>query len=545
MTRALEEALLQHFMCQKLEISYAIYKPFPFFEGLRDKSFITENTYRESLEACRNLVPVSNVVYNILTKLEKTFHLSLLEMLFSQINLREYPNLMKIFKSFRSVVSSCGGGNRNTLTLLEVPANPAERSSRQNLLPLLPPQHPPLRHPNSTPRVSEPRASQQHSARVLGEPSRPVGSAKAFSTIIQKGRTTPEDSQQMPNTSVQASSDNLTSQKKGKEDAQEMPHAPAAHVSGKKRKRTVQSPPRKRQQKKSLPRGTTSPGHRTQEKLQVVNQVTQMKNDSTRISTVMTRAQKSKPERAQTSGPEEISDDSSEMNEGKRPQEPPSTLRKIIQDHLDKAGSRLSLGKSPGEKQKKRKKCSWSNSKRKQKKNPPRETTSPGRRTQEKLQVVDQVTQRKNDSTRISKIMTRAQKAKTECAQASGPEETKMKTDVCSSSTRSCQKTIPQKKKNNADTVDFHSPELPVTCGGAKGVLYKEKMEKGPSEKCIQNEEGVWFTPREFEIEGKGTRSKHWKRNVLCGGKTLGHLIEVGLLFCPPRISLKRELNSR
>ncbi|XP_019512604.1 PREDICTED: sp110 nuclear body protein [Hipposideros armiger] len=511
MTRALEEALLQHFMCQKLEISYAIYKPFPFFEGLRDKSFITENTYRESLEACRNLVPVSNVVYNILTKLEKTFHLSLLEMLFSQINLREYPNLMKIFKSFRSVVSSCGGGNRNTLTLLEVPANQAERSSRQNLLPLLPPQHPPLRHPNSTPRVSEPRASQQHSARVLGEPSRPVGSAKAFSTIIQKGRTTPEDSQQMPNTSVQASSDNLTSQKKGKEDAQEMPHAPAAHVSGKKRKRTVQSPPRKRQQKRSLPRGTTSPGHRTQEKLQVVNQATQMKNDSTRISTVMTRAQKSKPERAQTSGPEGKDGDKGRLG-GSVMQQAQGNLSGLFnftdEDietyHLDKAGSRLSLGKSPGEKQ----------------------TTSPGRRTQEKLQVVDQVTQRKNDSTRISKIMTRAQKAKTECAQASGPEETKMKTDVCSSSTRSCQKMIPQKKINNADTVDFHSPELPVTCGGAKGVLYKEKMEKGPSEKCIQNEEGVWFTPREFEIEGKGTRSKHWKRNVLCGGKTLGHLIE-------------------
>lgn len=47
-TRALEEALLQHFMYQKLEISYAIYKPFPFFEGLRDKSFITESTYRVS-----------------------------------------------------------------------------------------------------------------------------------------------------------------------------------------------------------------------------------------------------------------------------------------------------------------------------------------------------------------------------------------------------------------------------------------------------------------------------------------------------------------
>lgn len=48
MTQALEEALLQHFTYRKLEISYAIRKPFPFFEGLRDKSFITERTYRVS-----------------------------------------------------------------------------------------------------------------------------------------------------------------------------------------------------------------------------------------------------------------------------------------------------------------------------------------------------------------------------------------------------------------------------------------------------------------------------------------------------------------
>uniref|UniRef100_A0A671F8F0 SP110 nuclear body protein n=1 Tax=Rhinolophus ferrumequinum TaxID=59479 RepID=A0A671F8F0_RHIFE len=426
-TRALEEALLQHFMYQKLEISYAIYKPFPFFEGLRDKSFITESMYRESLEACSNLVPVSRVVYNILTKLEKTFNLSFLELLFSQINLREYPNLMKIFKSFRSVVSSYGGWNRNTPILLEVPANPAERSSCQTLLPLLPPQRPPVRHPTPARRVSE--------LRVLAEPSRPA--AKAFSSFIQEGRTIP------------VSSDNLTSQTKGKEDVQHVHRASSAHGSvvrndapepndpeepqeasstlankkGKKRKRIVQSAPRKRQQNKSLPQGTTSLGHGTQEKLQVVNQATQMKNDSTRVS----------------------------------------------------------------------------------------------------------------------KIVTRAQKAKTECAQTSGPEENKKKKDVHSSLTRTCQKTIPQKKKNEAETVDFLSPELPVTCGEAKGILYKEKMGKGSSEKCIQNEEGVWLTPREFEIAGKGTNSGHWKRHVVCGGQSIEKLMKKGLLLCPPRINLKRE----
>lgn len=34
-------------------------------------------------------------------------------------------------------------------------------------------------------------------------------------------------------------------------------------------------------------------------------------------------------------------------------------------------------------------------------------------------------------------------------------------------------------EKNEADTVGFLSPELPVTCGEAKGTLYTEKMGTG------------------------------------------------------------------
>ena len=52
MTRALEETLRQHFIYQKLEIAYAIHKPFPFLEGLRDNSFITETMYRVSRADC-------------------------------------------------------------------------------------------------------------------------------------------------------------------------------------------------------------------------------------------------------------------------------------------------------------------------------------------------------------------------------------------------------------------------------------------------------------------------------------------------------------
>ncbi|XP_070278458.1 sp110 nuclear body protein isoform X2 [Myotis yumanensis] len=506
-TRDLKETLRQHFIFQKLEISYAICKPFPFLEGLRDKSFISEKMYMESMEACRNMVPVSKVVYNILTKMEEPFNLSFLEMLFSQINLREYPNLVAIQRSFRNVVASCGGWRGATVTVFEVPTNSRGRSPHQNLLPLPAPQRPSLRCPTPVPRVNQPSAIPQHSNKVLDKPPSSAGPAKALPRDIQEGRTTPanltshinakEDSQQVPSTppaTVQVSSDHPTPQAKDKEDAQEMPQAPSAPEpalrndspesnepaepqeaastplikKGKKtRRRSMWSVPKKRQQKKRLSKGTASPGQRIQEKLQMVDQVTQRKDDSTRNSKVVKRTQKTRTECAQTSGPEG--------------------------------------------------------------------TTSPV------PQMVDQATQKKNNSTENSRVMTRAQKARTECAQTSGPEEKKRKKDVCSSSTISCQKNIPQKEKPEDDTVDFQSPTLPVTCGGETGILHKEKMEKGSSEKCIQNEEGVWFTPREFEIKGRGTKSKDWKRNVRCKGQTLQRLMEKGLLFCPSRISLKRE----
>ncbi|XP_025862074.1 sp110 nuclear body protein isoform X3 [Vulpes vulpes] len=442
-TKATEETLHQHFVYQKLEIAYAIYKPFPFLEGLRDNSIITETMYRESMEAYRNKVPIPRVVYNILTHLEKTFNLSFLKILFSQINLYEYPTLKTILKGFKNAVISYRQRNRTVPTLLEAPAYPAEGRSLQTLLPLLPPQHPP-----HAPSVSEPSTSTQHRAEILGEPSSPPGPAAALPQATQERRITPdedEDSQEIPSTppdTVQVIRDDSPEPNDPKE-LQEASSTPP-NKKGKKRKRSIWSTPKKRRQTKSLPK--------------------------------------------------EISDDYSETNEEKRrPQEPPGTPLSILHDPT-KNGNKSPLGKSPGEK------------------------PSPEHRIQETLQVMDQATERKDDSTRSSKVMTRAQKARTECVQ-----------------------TLEPKEKSEDETVDFLSPKLPVTCGEAKGILYKEKLKQGSSEKCIQNEAGVWFTPKEFEIEGKQANSRKWKQTVRCKGKTLGELIKKGLLLCPPRISVKRQ----
>ncbi|XP_042636766.1 interferon-induced protein 75-like, partial [Orycteropus afer afer] len=316
-TKAFKEALLQHFIYQKLEISYAIHKPFPFFEGLRDKSLITDRMYKESLEACQNMVPVSRVVHNVLTNLERTFDLSLLVVLFSSINLREYPNLVTILRSFRSAAND-----------------------------------------KFTSKTNDDEDSEE-------KPSPSPGRLQ----VIR------EDSPE-PN---------------GPEEAQKVSGAPP-NKKGKKIQRSVLSTPKKRHQNKDLLRGAFSPPHGTQEKLQVVDQVTQMKDDSKKQS--------------------------------------------VKGDMSPKVSER--------------------------------------------------------------------------------PED---------------------------ELGGLHSPELPVTCGEAKGILYKEKMAQGPSEKCIQNEEGAWFTPREFEVAGNRAQSKNWKRSVLCRGQTLGQLLEKGLLLCPSRKQMQTSIN--
>ncbi|XP_033005914.1 nuclear body protein SP140-like protein [Lacerta agilis] len=75
-----------------------------------------------------------------------------------------------------------------------------------------------------------------------------------------------------------------------------------------------------------------------------------------------------------------------------------------------------------------------------------------------------------------------------------------------------------------------------VTCGKTKGVLYKEKLAAGATQKSIKGLKGTWFTPQEFLTEGE-IAGTNWRRSIRAQGITLEGLIKDGMLPEPARAS--------
>ncbi|XP_058260445.1 sp110 nuclear body protein-like [Hemibagrus wyckioides] len=80
-----------------------------------------------------------------------------------------------------------------------------------------------------------------------------------------------------------------------------------------------------------------------------------------------------------------------------------------------------------------------------------------------------------------------------------------------------------------ADLSKFQVFALPVCCGSASGTLYKSRF-AGPSSKSIRTEEH-WFSPEEFVKQEITLTEGHWKKDILCHGKTLNYLVKKKILY--------------
>nr|KAF6337492.1 SP140 nuclear body protein like [Myotis myotis] len=102
--KSINDIALKYFKKYKVEISDAIRTTFPFLELLRDHEFITNEMYEDSQESFKKWCSVHLVIYNVLSELEKKFDMSLLGILFSRTIMRNYPDLLRIYRIFNKVI---------------------------------------------------------------------------------------------------------------------------------------------------------------------------------------------------------------------------------------------------------------------------------------------------------------------------------------------------------------------------------------------------------------------------------------------------------
>ncbi|XP_011927955.1 PREDICTED: nuclear body protein SP140 isoform X1 [Cercocebus atys] len=591
------EPIFRFFREHKVEIASAITRPFPFLMGLRDRSFISEQMYEHFQEAFRNLVPVTRVMYCVLSELEKTFGWSHLEALFSRINLMAYPDLNEIYRSFQNVCYEHPPLQMNNVNELEdrprlLPYGKQENSNADHEMGDV---AVPQEALSSSPRC-EPGFSSE-SCEQLALPNADGGDAEDAPSLLPGGgvscelaiQTDEGESDEMP-TLLPYDTEVLESNRMT--DAARTYSTAPGKKEGDEEGRN--SPGKRNQDKEKY---QESPAARDRETFdlktpQITNEGEPEKGpclpdegEDGIISTFCCAFLKTVRETKDQEG----SGDCSQMCDGEEPQEASSSLARCgsvsgeLEDHpmneegeseelassllhddvsgaeqsayenekcscvmcfseevpggpevkmeSDQAcgtmdtvdiGNNSTLGKPKRKKRKKRGHC-WTRVRRRMQKNVQQHENSKA-----DGQVVSNEKKVNVNLKGLSKIR--------------GRKRSKPRTHFTQSD-RAPQKRVRSRasRKHKDETVDFKAPLLPVTCGGVKGILHKKKLKQGILVKCIQSEDGNWFTPREFEIKGGHARSKNWKLSVRCGGWPLRWLIENGFLPNPPRIYSRKK----
>ncbi|XP_047725521.1 nuclear autoantigen Sp-100 isoform X4 [Prionailurus viverrinus] len=571
--RLIYETVFKHFKRHKVEISNAIKKTFPFLECLRDRELITNKMYEDCQDSCRNLVPVQRVVYNVLNELEKTFDLPLLEALFSEVNMQEYPDLDHIYKSFENAI-------QEKLSYQESDGEEAVNS------------------PNI--QLSLEQGTGENSYRSLTW-SCPQSSSYNGTTPSENGLSENLCETEQINANRKDTSDKndaLESQEANKECAQESEPAESCeqapiHVNnGDTREETPSTLPCDEER-------VELPGHGIQinscsvylvdikkEKPffnLTVDQQAQARTNCNQASDIIVISSDSaessdgdEPPEASTSalenGPVTNNLDSLESRKRKESQEaacsplhitvvkkfddssesteeePPGVLSSALRSDPDEEDP-VDIGNKPiwGINNRKRRISSGDFSELSHTEEPQESSSSDlrsgsgaepqglGNKKCSCVMCFSKDTMDIGNSSTSGKHNEKIRKKRRyKCKKSSLRKGTvrRYKRRIQNLSNRAPRKRGRPKGRKTVHTgplrrvrkrgpriprdtnMNFHLPKVPVTCGEAKGILYKRKMKEGIAQRCIKGEDGRWFTLREFEIEGNHGPSKNWKMSV-------------------------------
>ncbi|XP_019833937.2 nuclear autoantigen Sp-100 isoform X13 [Bos indicus] len=474
--RLVFETIFRHFKRHKVEISTAIKKTFPFFEGLRDRELITNKMYEDCQDSCRNLVPVPKVVYNVLSELEKTFNQSLLEALFSDVNMQEYPDLNHVRKSFENAI-------QERLSYEETDGEEREERPAIQLS---------LEQGTSRGLTWSGGESSSYDGSDLGASMSCLAETSATTRVVEEaGTASPEN----------RLSDHLSETEEINAKRNDTPSNQNDALESQQANEQCDQ--------ESEPAGAKPSNHGLQINSCSVHLVDIKKEKPFFNSEVQLQA------RART-GYNRVSDiivisseDSAESSDGDEFPEPSTSTPGRITD--PSAIGSTSIFRTSSRKRR----MSGGDSSDLSNEGEPQATSSSA--------LING-----SDSTDIGSNST--------LGKHSGKRRIET---VCTEPLKRGRKRGPRVPRDT--NMDFRRDQLPVTCGEAKGILYKEKMIKGSSEKCIKDKNGKWFTLKEFEDEGDHKASKNWKQSVRCGGWPLKILIQKGFLPNPSRKRKKPE----
>nr|XP_037857342.1 nuclear autoantigen Sp-100 isoform X11 [Chlorocebus sabaeus] len=602
------DAVFKHFKRHKVEISNAIKKTFPFLEGLRDRELITNKMFEDSQDSCRNLVPVQRVVYNVLSELEKMFSLPVLEALFSEVNLQEYPDLIHIYESFKNVIKdklplreSDGeereerpgiqlsleqGAGENSFQSLTWPrwGSPSHDGST-------PSENGLSEHPCETEEINADRKDTTSDKNGL------LGNQQTNEQCAQKA----EPTESCEPVAVQVSNGDagretpcpLPCDEEGAE-----PHNHGIQINS--------CSVRLVDIKKEKPCCTSNAERQAQASdiIVISSEDSEGSTDVDEPLEVFISPVRSKPEpmdsrkssifregfRKRVIGQDHNFSDSSEE------EAPPEVLSGVLRSKHGETDPVTSRSTSTWGIPNRKRRFSSSDFSELSNGEELQESCSSSLRRGSGSELQGPENEKCPCVMCFPKGVPRSQEARTESSQASDMMDTM---DVENNSTlekhsgkrRKKRKHIlkvnglqrgrkkhrhrkhltrnnkvpkerrqPRGRKTNNrplkrrrkrgpriprdKNINFKLPALPVTCGDVKGTLYKERFKQGISKKCIQSKDGRWFTPREFEIEGGREASKNWKLSIRCGGYTLKFLMEKEFLPEPPSTRKKRILES-